>query len=106
MATKQIIAKISQQPVVIATTSTSDSITSTTSTSTTTVTSQTSPDSQLDATMATGGGAIYMTQLADVRIDPENMKTGALMSYNAETQTFEVLTSIESPDLKLIGGAF
>ena len=52
------------------------------------------------------GAGVNLADLADVVIPPANMVTGALMTYDAQTGGFIVLTEIDSPNLKLIGGAF
>jgi hypothetical protein len=52
------------------------------------------------------GTGINLADLDDVVIPPANMVTGALMTYDAQTGGFIVLKDIDSPNLKLIGGAF
>jgi hypothetical protein len=52
------------------------------------------------------GSGLNLADLSDVVIPPANAVTGALMTYDAQTGGFIVLKDIDSPNLKLIGGAF
>lgn len=64
-----------------------------------------SPGSTVDvAGIAIGG--VRLSELSDVVIDDKDKKTGALMTYDASTGGFRVLTEVSAPSLKLTGGAF
>ena len=60
----------------------------------------------IQATSIGISGGIAMADLSDVYIPEANRVTGALMTYDAETGGFVVLSEISSPNLKLTGGAF
>lgn len=60
----------------------------------------------IQATSIGISGGIAMADLSDVYIPESNKVTGALMTYDAETGGFIVLSEIQSPNLKLTGGAF
>ena len=60
----------------------------------------------IQATSIGISGGIAMADLSDVSIPAANKVTGALMTYDAESGGFVVLTEISSPNLKLTGGAF
>lgn len=49
-------------------------------------------------------GGISMADLTDV--DLEAPVTGAIMTYNAEEGKFKVITDIDAPTTRLIGGSF
>lgn len=51
-------------------------------------------------------GGVRLTDLADVVIEEKDKQTGALMTYDASTGGFRVLTEVKAPSLKLVGGAF
>jgi hypothetical protein len=60
----------------------------------------------IQATSIGISGGIAMADLSDVYIPEANRVSGALMTYDAETGGFVVLSEISSPNLKLTGGAF
>jgi len=55
------------------------------------------------SSLAVSGG-LSMGDLADVELD--NPVTGAIMTYDAEQGKFKVVTDIDMPATRLIGGNF
>ena len=55
------------------------------------------------SSLAVSGG-ISMADLTDV--DLEQRVTGAIMMYDADEGKFKVKTDVDSPNTRLIGGAF
>ena len=50
------------------------------------------------------GKANKLTDLADV--DSSQLANGAMLIYDAGTQTFVIKNSIENPDTRIIGGKY
>lgn len=59
---------------------------------------------QIQAQSLAVSGGISMGDLADV--DIQEPVTGAIMTYDAAEGKFKVKTDLDSPNTRLIGGAF